>query len=606
MRKSKIYSLLFIFIILTSLLGLGNLNNLQIPGILFHFNNDKFISQKSNSINSFIRYSDDFDGANDTNVLKARGYLIYYRSTGPQGTSATWFQGNPSHFPAYNGPQDGYVAADFNVITGQNNIDNWLVLPRIPGGIILNDILYFYSKAEMNSPYADSIRVMYSLEDSIPEGSWQEIGRFKVNTTGFWEQKGFNSTAPGINGRFAIRYCVTNGGPTGQNSNYIGIDAISIITDTTKPVITHNHLPDVINLNWPAKIICQVSGPNGIDSVWVTWKKKSGNFMRFNLANDSANLWTGLFNSNISQINAIDSIFYRIIARSASPQHPTDSTMLYKFKIIFAIGSGTIISYYPYPGVYTDSRTDMLYLAPEMAKSNISQGSISKIGFNVITTFSLPFQNLRVKMQTTSDTSIHSFSYSGWTICFDSSYIPTTNGWQYISLTTPFYWSTGQNLLLEICYDNPSTTNFFPVYASLSDGKMYGFYGDLPTFNGCNYTGGVDIEYRPNTAFIIDPAIISNTGNKNYQIPNSFKLFQNYPNPFNPTTKIDYGIAKNGFVSLKIYDVLGKELKTLVNENKNAGYYSIDFNGSEFSSGVYFYKLESNGFIDVKRMILIK
>ena len=98
--------------------------------------------------------------------------------------------------------------------------------------------------------------------------------------------------------------------------------------------------------------------------------------MRFNLANDSANLWTGLFNSNISQINAIDSIFYRIIARSASPQHPTDSTMLYKFKIIFAIGSGTIISYYPYPGVYTDARTDMLYLSKEMAASELGFAAV--------------------------------------------------------------------------------------------------------------------------------------------------------------------------------------------------------------------------------------
>jgi hypothetical protein len=247
-----------------------------------------------------------------------------------------------------------------------------------------------------------------------------------------------------------------------------------------------------------------------------------------------------------------------------------------------------------------------------MAKSNISQGSISKIGFNVITTFSLPFQNLRVKMQTTSDTSIHSFSYSGWTICFDSSYIPTTNGWQYISLTTPFYWSTGQNLLLEICYDNPSTTNFFPVYASLSDGKMYGFYGDLPTFNGCNYTGGVDIEYRPNTAFIIDPAIISNTGNKNYQIPNSFKLFQNYPNPFNPVTKIkfdipvDSRIRGNDRVVLKVYDILGKEIETLVNEKLNPGTYELTFNASQFPSGVYFYRLQAGDYNETKRMILLK
>ena len=94
--------------------------------------------------------------------------------------------------------------------------------------------------------------------------------------------------------------------------------------------------------------------------------------------------------------------------------------------------------------------------------------------------------------------------------------------------------------------------------------------------------------------------------NINKEIPAQYYLSQNYPNPFNPTTKIDYAIPKNGFVTLKIFDVLGREIKTLISENKNAGFYSVDFNGADFQSGFYFYKLESNGFSDVKKMILIK
>jgi len=124
------------------------------------------------------------NGANDTNALKARGYLVYYRGTGPQGTSATWFQGQPSKFPAYNGPQNGYVASDYNVVTGQNNIDCWLVLPKVSGGLIAGDSIYFYSRSEQGNPYADSIRVMYSETDSIPEGVWTEIGRYKAITSG--------------------------------------------------------------------------------------------------------------------------------------------------------------------------------------------------------------------------------------------------------------------------------------------------------------------------------------------------------------------------------------------------------------------------------------
>ncbi len=90
------------------------------------------------------------------------------------------------------------------------------------------------------------------------------------------------------------------------------------------------------------------------------------------------------------------------------------------------------------------------------------------------------------------------------------------------------------------------------------------------------------------------------------EIPTVYSLSQNYPNPFNPVTKINFALPKQGFVTLKIYDVLGREVRTLVNEVKSAGNFSVDFNASEYSSGVYFYKLESNGFSDIKRMMLIK
>jgi photosystem II stability/assembly factor-like uncharacterized protein len=88
--------------------------------------------------------------------------------------------------------------------------------------------------------------------------------------------------------------------------------------------------------------------------------------------------------------------------------------------------------------------------------------------------------------------------------------------------------------------------------------------------------------------------------------PSKYSLSQNYPNPFNPVTKINFSSPKQGFVSLKIYDVLGREIRTLVNEFKSAGQFSVDFNALDYSCGVYFYRLESNGFSDIKRMMLIK
>ncbi len=92
----------------------------------------------------------------------------------------------------------------------------------------------------------------------------------------------------------------------------------------------------------------------------------------------------------------------------------------------------------------------------------------------------------------------------------------------------------------------------------------------------------------------------------NDQIATDYKLQQNYPNPFNPSTKIEYSIPQSGYVTLKIYDVLGNEIYSLVNGFMNAGNYVADFNASSLTSGVYFYKLQAGSFSKVNKMMLVK
>jgi len=93
---------------------------------------------------------------------------------------------------------------------------------------------------------------------------------------------------------------------------------------------------------------------------------------------------------------------------------------------------------------------------------------------------------------------------------------------------------------------------------------------------------------------------------ENNLIVDEFKLFQNYPNPFNPSTHIQYAVSSLQFVSLKVYDVLGNEITTLVNEEKPAGSYEVEFNASSLPSGVYFYQLRAGSFINTKKMILLR
>ena len=98
---------------------------------------------------------------------------------------------------------------------------------------------------------------------------------------------------------------------------------------------------------------------------------------------------------------------------------------------------------------------------------------------------------------------------------------------------------------------------------------------------------------------------------REYDLVNGFTLFQNYPNPFNPTTSIKFVIPSVGtsfmkFVQLKVYDALGREVATLVNELKSPGEYTVRFDATELSSGIYFYKLKAGSFVEAKKMIILK
>ncbi|MGH2574098.1 MAG: T9SS type A sorting domain-containing protein, partial [Ignavibacteria bacterium] len=89
------------------------------------------------------------------------------------------------------------------------------------------------------------------------------------------------------------------------------------------------------------------------------------------------------------------------------------------------------------------------------------------------------------------------------------------------------------------------------------------------------------------------------------QTPKEYKLYQNYPNPFNPVTTIKYDIPKDGNISLKIYDVLSREIYSM-NEFKRAGTYEFSFDGSNLPSGLYFYRIKSGNYTETKKMMLLK
>ncbi len=125
--------------------------------------------------------------------------------------------------------------------------------------------------------------------------------------------------------------------------------------------------------------------------------------------------------------------------------------------------------------------------------------------------------------------------------------------------------------------------------------------GNLFVLGNTNYNG-----YGPNGGYLQKYAIITGVPRETSGIPKNFGLSQNYPNPFNPTTRIEYRVPSISYVVLTVYDVLGREVAVLVNEEKSAGNYSVVFNANNLPSGIYFYRLQAGNFTETKKMILVK
>ncbi len=147
-------------------------------------------------------------------------------------------------------------------------------------------------------------------------------------------------------------------------------------------------------------------------------------------------------------------------------------------------------------------------------------------------------------------------------------------------------------------YSNWHKIGFIQGHGNSNSPKDYLFFVENVFFEKNHYRlKQIDFDGNYEYSYEIESNIVSLL---------ELSLNQNYPNPFNPFTQIDYSIPREGFVSLKVYDILGKEISTLVNENRLPGNYKIEFDGSKLSSGVYFYKLQLGNQIINKKMLLIE
>ena len=388
--------------------------------------------------------------------------------------------------------------------------------------------------------------------------------------------------------------------PAGAPASYYSFTASS---DTARPVITAVPLGNVAQVNWPATVSATVTDNIGLDSVWVRWyKNNTSTLKQFRLANTSGSTFEAPFNSLNSDVTIGDSVFYKIYAQDNSSSHNRDSTSLFKFKIVNVfLAEGFYGTTFP-PLNWSLDFTGTLYWTREVQSSyGIGTGS-AKFNFYDATSGTTQYMNTLTIANTSA----------GDTLKFDHAYCTYTGGEndQLEILTSSNGGSSYASLILLNGGNSgplvtaPAQSGAFSPSSSQWATKKF----SLPV--GTNKISFKAISAYGNNLFLDSICLLSTstgiTNNLSGIIPENFSLSQNYPNPFNPVTNVEFGIPKQGFVSLKVYDMLGKEVATLVNENLSPGNYTVNFNGSNFSSGVYFCKMESGEFKNIKRMVLIK
>jgi hypothetical protein len=177
---------------------------------------------------------------------------------------------------------------------------------------------------------------------------------------------------------------------------------------------------------------------------------------------------------------------------------------------------------------------------------------------------------------------------------------------------------TVQGVSAQISTNDSNITNIAPTmnpqyYPDIEPGQSvqnngtygYVFYANSNP-NIVNFTLDIycdNIHYWPDTMKV---DLVTDVETEIFNLPNEYKLSQNYPNPFNPSTTIRFGLPENGFVELTVYNVLGEKITTIISQELNAGYHSVEFDNSNLGSGIYFYQIISANFADIKKMVLIK
>ncbi|MBE2217085.1 MAG: T9SS type A sorting domain-containing protein [Ignavibacteria bacterium] len=358
-----------------------------------------------------------------------------------------------------------------------------------------------------------------------------------------------------------------------------GYFTFSASVDATAPVITHTQLGNTGQPMWPATVNSNVTDNIGVDSVWVEWFKNTPSVIkRFRLNVTSGSNFAGVFNSANPEVAPGDSIFYVIKAVDNSSNHN--------------IGSLPAAGYYKFLITDQAAATFCKQTFVPIRDNQISYDTLYIASYGTIVDFNFKMESL-----------VH--TYDG-----DITFSVTSPAGLEVVLSNR-RGSGGDNYTNTLFDDSAAvsiSTGTAPFTGSFTPETPLNVYNGAEVhgnwiFKVNDQAGGDTGHVERYCLNIIYNAILALNNN---QLPVKFELGQNYPNPFNPVTTIKYSVPKQSIVRLVIYDIIGREVKTLVNEMRAAGTYEAVFDASQIASGVYFYRMESGDFTDVKKLVILK
>ncbi|NWF89719.1 MAG: T9SS type A sorting domain-containing protein [Ignavibacteriaceae bacterium] len=605
-----------------------------------------------NVYSQILKFEDRMNGDNSAAGLQARGWVILDQDGG--GFDPPWFQGKPSVFTSLEGPDSGYVGSNYNGANLNDVVDQWLISPAI--NVIAGDSLSFFARSPSGSTFDDSIHILISVTGGTSPSDFVSLGRFLVSKLGWQGFYVIFNTTSTI--RFAVRYYLQD---ANTNANFIGLDLFQLYTYQAYPLlvtvsktfsfsdITHSSSYRMVSL--PGDINHPLSVPGTQKTDWNAFYDNgaSTNYLvEYSAGSTAFNFQPGngfwLLSKNSVSINTVvNSVSLDLDNTYSIPLNPgwniisnpfERSTSWTTVQSVNGLAGNAVI--YDWNGSWTNPNTFIPYKGYYF--NNTNSLSSLKIPYDPSGILAKTAEDVYLKVSSDKELKLtldqDEHVKSEVSISFDKTSSSDFDVLDYFAPPGDF-----EEARIVIHNEKLSTNHKFLMRDSrteIGDGQEYDL--EIKNTSGRNLTLKVQgvSNFRDKQIYLVDKYLNNELkisedaeieikslnkmtnfklyigsesfieANKPKLTPTKFELCQNYPNPFNPNTSIRYSVANDVNVSIKLFDVLGNEIRTLVDEQTSAGNYEIEVDASDLASGIYIYKITAGSYTESKKMLLLR